>query len=275
MLIFSETSACTALFSHSGIMIVTGGYNEEQVKSCLTYFIAIIIEKIQPVLPGITLDVTKIRLKNRMCSNKLVLKMIDVRSLVDFLRKHHQRTRLVDDSINIALYRPFPSVNQSVSISMFFSGGVNIMGFCPLYEAEKAHQILCSFLGRFIRDDPTNMNKEQKETYLQDREKQETQIDLTKKKKKINKWDKIVKLYKQTNKYELWILKHHPDYLPTFEKDKSYYHASSGLPPLEIKEKPKPKKAKKTHARKSPYDADDELSDPTNSKKSKSQRSVW
>ncbi len=232
LFIFIEDEVCTALLSNTGKITITGGYSEEQLKFCLSHFIFQVILGLTHYYPkeftdSISFDT--IIVKNRLCTNKLFLKAIDVISLSDFFTQRGYNPILRAQVINILYVKPFPQLNDSITIKFFPAGGINITGLCCLWEAEMVIRLICSVLDPFLAD----LEVKNPASYRKRRLKKETGVvPLSRKRKlkKILKWEALKQECEDGGVYEAWNLKHYPPPPVTFVPE-AWTPASTFPPP--------------------------------------------
>ena len=209
-------NVCSVLFTRKGILTVSGGYHEDDVKVSLFFYLKDIFRAINEIQiedgeKPLKLSVTDIILKNRTCTNKLIYQSIEISSLIDYFKELGMVWSYNPNSIGILNFYPL-STNKNTNVLIFSAGGVNVTGFCPFYVAQKALEVLSSILPRFLRSViPRKLCLKDLNDWNVQREKDRVKTERQKYLKKLRKiefWRTCVNEHKKTDTYDNWITNH-------------------------------------------------------------------
>lgn len=204
--LFIEDSPCTALFSRTGSIIITGGKSLRQIINAIIIFCGRVIDCMNNISKGLgdSITISSITVRNNFSSNKLVLGSIRIPSLVDKLRSNGFLVIYEPDKLNVPKWYPLQGVNNSVVATVFANGGVNIMGWKYAYELQYA-ALICETM---IHDQIVYKQEYNLESILEYNQKRKeavfTQYLLSRdrKKKKIELWkQRKIEKKNQTPRY--------------------------------------------------------------------------
>ena len=148
---FRESSACTAIFTRSGEMTITGGKSLLDTRNSILVFAWRIYSALNRFEAGLgeTLTIERIRIMN-LCGMNRVGGNIRIYEFIDHMRSLGFMIKYEDEVINIPKLYPLYEINPSIIVTLTVSGGVNILGCKKANELQWAAVIVANGLLRFI-----------------------------------------------------------------------------------------------------------------------------
>lgn len=240
MLMFNPQHGSTALVYAVGSMIIVGCSAADEVNRNREYFVNQLTRAVGACTgtDGAPYEcrAAGVWLKNRMFSNKVGGKRIDVVGIHDHAMKHGWLTKLTQRKINILTMYPFKSSESpadpllskthdgpltrvelkeldnrrmredglpSITCCVFPAGGVNVMGVYKLEEIEFAKEFLSRVLGPFLRDEP-GFDRAKYDAHRAEKRAGAREKRIKRCVKTVRKWNKKEAAFYRLRLYELW-----------------------------------------------------------------------